>query len=475
MTMFSLIKQGRAQAKEHNAKQAEKVKDKAVDVPYKHVVTHAAIDALSGSPSSWKHDDRPKIMEQNKKRTAMRSNGPNMGGMPRVGSSLSYVSYPSPHATPVVPLPKNHSYSSIPASWREKTVNYSEGIDYFSHPGSIKGKERESIPLPAAVPKLPSEQASELPSKGVYIDESSRSSSSSSDELSTGSKAMSPHTHYIDHRPRPSQPGPSNSENVHRLHPASQRKKAEMLNQTSDRHYPPPAKSTYFAAPRPSNRRAFSLDTSIPPVPALPALAVQFDSGVSSSSTSGLVSSASSAASLGIAASSAPSSIASTPTTSTTDIYNSSKQNHTQVPVASVAPTQTLSTEKQRASVDITVTNSEGQVPSATARPPHRRRLSKTRRPMDVEMPSSNIDNATKMSIETVRPVKPSAPAALSAARNLDQTDQPTQQPLLEAADQATDSMRKTSRKLTKNPEAQLSKSRPWSFRSSSKTRVTTA
>ncbi|KAI1074931.1 hypothetical protein F5B20DRAFT_419046 [Whalleya microplaca] len=475
MSVFSLIKRGRAQAKEHNTKKAEKVKEKPADVPYRHVVTHAAIDALSGAPSSWKYEDRPRIMEQNKRRSAMTSSGTNLGGMPRVGSTLSYVSYPSPYATPVVPLPKNYSYSSVPASWREKTVNYSEGIDYFSHPGSLKGKERESPTHAVAAPRLSSGQASELSSKGVHISESVGNSSGSDDELEIGSRAMNHRTQKVDHRPPASQPRPSSSENIHRLHPASQRKMTEPPSQTSNRHYPPQAKSTYFAAPRPLSRRAFSVDMSIPPIPPIPALALQYDSAASSSSTSGLISSASSAASLGVATSSTPSSAASTPTTSTTDVYPSLKQVGHKTPAATVASVPTV--EQRTASVETVIARPERQVLSTPAQSPQRRRrLSKTRRSMDVETPPCNIDSTIKQSIETVRPAGPGVPATLSPTRGLDQLDQLTQQPALNTtADQTTDSIRKSSRKLTKNSQPEPSKTRRWSFRSSSKTRVTAA
>lgn len=172
MSVFSLIKRGRAQAKEHNAKKAEKAKEESVKLPYKHVVSHAALDALSGAPSSWKHADRPKIMEQNKRRTAMVANETNMAGMPRVGSSLSYVSYASVYATPVVPLPKNYSYSNIPTSWREHTTDSQERVDYSVHAGSVgssKGKEPEyiqpSVPVVLA-PRLSPTQPSSVSSKG---------------------------------------------------------------------------------------------------------------------------------------------------------------------------------------------------------------------------------------------------------------------------------------------------------------------
>lgn len=176
MTVFSIIKRGRAQAKEYNAKQADKDKAEAVKLPYKHVPTHAAADALATAPSSWKQGDRSKIREQNRRRSAMVANGMGHSALPRVGSSLANVSYPSVYATPVVPLPKNYSYSSIPSSWREKMASTPEALeeaDYYGHPRDYKGKGKETMQSFAvgtggtASPVLSSGRTSPLSSRGI--------------------------------------------------------------------------------------------------------------------------------------------------------------------------------------------------------------------------------------------------------------------------------------------------------------------
>ena len=150
MSVFSIMKKGRQQAKEkerETTEAAEKGNAEPAKQPYKHVPTHAAIDAMSGSPSSWKHEDRPKIMAQNRRRSAIAASTIRASGLPRVGSSLSHVSYPDVHNTPVVPLPKNYSFSSMPAAWRSNDSQ----TDYFSHGGSSKGKEPASAAGPARI------------------------------------------------------------------------------------------------------------------------------------------------------------------------------------------------------------------------------------------------------------------------------------------------------------------------------------
>lgn len=117
MSVFSKIKLSRKAAKEHKAQVAEKQKATTVEtkVAYKHTPTHAAVDALSGAPSSWKNEDRPKIREHHKRRSQM--------AISRTGSSLSTASYlnPTGSSTPVPPLPRNSSYSSYNPTWNDRT------------------------------------------------------------------------------------------------------------------------------------------------------------------------------------------------------------------------------------------------------------------------------------------------------------------------------------------------------------------
>ncbi len=92
-----------------------KQKEEAVaKTPYKHVPTHAAVDALSGAPSTWKVDDRSKIREHHKRRSQM--------VISRTGSTLSNVSYMNAAAGPssMPPLPRNSSYSSYNPTWFDR-------------------------------------------------------------------------------------------------------------------------------------------------------------------------------------------------------------------------------------------------------------------------------------------------------------------------------------------------------------------
>ena len=150
MSIFSHIRKSRQQAKEHNDKVAEQKKKEAELTLYKHVPTHAAIDAFASAPPSWRESYRSRIVEQNRRRSAMAASGHhmNMPGVPRVGSTLSRVSYPSEEANPMR-MPRAYSYSGI-SSYPDSARN-SHDMGYTtvdmaylhpgSHLGSLKGKE----------------------------------------------------------------------------------------------------------------------------------------------------------------------------------------------------------------------------------------------------------------------------------------------------------------------------------------------
>lgn len=75
MPIFSKIKDAKQAANRHKAcedvARHAPVETKAITVPYRHIPTNAAVDALSGAPSSWKEEDRSAIRAQNKRRTMM--------------------------------------------------------------------------------------------------------------------------------------------------------------------------------------------------------------------------------------------------------------------------------------------------------------------------------------------------------------------------------------------------------------------
>ena len=303
MSVFSLIKRSRQAAKEQNAKKAKKDKAEA-KVPYKHVPKHAATDALMGGPTSWKEADRVRIMEENRRRSAMTANGMGMpsglstpvhaGVFTRANSSLTHVSYsnPSGYATPVPHIPRAYSYHGPTPGWSHHGGEISYlSIDMAgaaSRGTSIKGKEKE-VRRPRFDPGRTSRSSSRFSSPNGRFpyeggsaprtrDGSSspvqRSSHSSSSEDDLEIKpAVKPYTsQVITSSPLAtgvSSRSGSDTDSVHRLHPGHARN-------TSNSSYKPRSSSPRQSPPRSSPTRAGNSSTAslsaagIPPVPAIP-------------------------------------------------------------------------------------------------------------------------------------------------------------------------------------------------------------
>jgi hypothetical protein len=159
MSVFSKIKLSRKAAKEHKVKAVEKEAEQETAAPYKHVPTHAAVDALSGAPSSWKYQDLSKIKEHHKRRSQM--------GISRTGSSVSNMSYMNATAGPSLqapPFPRASSYHSHNSTWNNR-----DGDVYYlneptqKRPRPPRGHSYHDSGIG------PSPLATALPSNGTYI------------------------------------------------------------------------------------------------------------------------------------------------------------------------------------------------------------------------------------------------------------------------------------------------------------------
>ncbi|KAN0106222.1 hypothetical protein V8E51_009098 [Hyaloscypha variabilis] len=167
-----------------------KQKEEAVaKTPYKHVPTHAAVDALSGAPSTWKVDDRSKIREHHKRRSQM--------VISRTGSSLSNVSYMNAAAGPssMPPLPRNSSYSSYNPTWFDRG-----GDVYYANEQKRQRPSRNHSYHDSGIG--PSPLASNLQSEEVspVVSSGNSTTSNSSDNLEIPVTQKSKH---VSHRPQP--------------------------------------------------------------------------------------------------------------------------------------------------------------------------------------------------------------------------------------------------------------------------------
>jgi hypothetical protein len=217
-------------------------------------------------------------------------------------------------------------------------------------------------------------------------------------------------------RPPPSRDSVATGERLHRLHPAHSRKASESRAQaSSDRHYPPAARSTYFSGPRPTSRRAHSVDNSIPSPPVFPG-------PVYGHATS---SAASSVTSIGMAISTAPTSATSTPPPFAPENGTHPASQNLQLLNPGAAPDvrhqrRGSFREYLRTSSD-TIRLPSSQPPPSQAPPSRGRRLSKSRpqRSDEVE-PRASVHRTSMVAT-------PPAESILAQARSI--AHEPIQQP----------------------------------------------
>ncbi|KAK1759459.1 hypothetical protein QBC47DRAFT_107402 [Echria macrotheca] len=265
MSVFSVFRRSRQAAKEQGAKQ-EETKKEQVKIPYKHIPTHAAIDALSGGPASSRDLDRPRILEESRRRSALTARGIGMGGsmpalhhgLPRVHSSLSHVSYPAEYASPAAQLPRAYSFSGMPApGWTHRGGEVRYNSPAAGMP-SGKGKGVDRAVLGPGHLSRPSSRGS-----GRKIGEKSSSGSSSDSVTSQEDLEMRPVRQSTPSPPLQYASPSKDPESPHRMHPSYPRR-------TSDpNRLAVPIRPISYAQSRDGRSRKSGVG-DLPPVPALP-------------------------------------------------------------------------------------------------------------------------------------------------------------------------------------------------------------
>ncbi|KAL8770558.1 MAG: hypothetical protein Q9209_003814 [Squamulea sp. 1 TL-2023] len=91
MSIFSKIKGAKKAADKHKQAKSTEVPAEIKDtpVPYRHTPTHAAVDALTGAPASWREEDRAAIKHQHKRRSMMTRNSSTLSGTLHPSSSYT--------------------------------------------------------------------------------------------------------------------------------------------------------------------------------------------------------------------------------------------------------------------------------------------------------------------------------------------------------------------------------------------------
>ncbi|RDW77672.1 hypothetical protein BP6252_05725 [Coleophoma cylindrospora] len=150
MSVFSKIRDSRKAAKEHKDKEKSKEVAEQTTLPYKHTPTHAAVDALSGAPSTWKIEDRPKIKEQHQRRSQLR--------MSRTASYVSNVSHSTQYGAGAYTISSDAGTSQAPAFPRNSSyASYNAGPAWF---------DRENIDRERYYPSEAPTQKRRKPTRG---------------------------------------------------------------------------------------------------------------------------------------------------------------------------------------------------------------------------------------------------------------------------------------------------------------------
>jgi len=156
MSIFSKLRNAKKAADKHKGAKAV-VETKPV-TPYKHVPTHAAIDALSGAPSSWQHSDRDSIRYQNEKRRSQMGMVRNYSGLSNATSintainrNSSYNSSETHLSRESQPRPetrRSHLGFQAFENWGEESESYRRSQRVSKHGKSPLGSTRSSPNVP---------------------------------------------------------------------------------------------------------------------------------------------------------------------------------------------------------------------------------------------------------------------------------------------------------------------------------------
>ncbi|KAG4027092.1 hypothetical protein MFRU_033g00620 [Monilinia fructicola] len=272
MSIFSKIKSSKKAAQQHKEKataeeQQQKQAEEAVaKIPYKHVPTHAAVDALSGAPSSWKNEDRSKIREHHKRRGQMT--------ISRTHSTLSNVSSmnkPNDSTFGIPSLPRTVSYNSSNPTWNDRVGDVSYLTEKLqSRPQTPRTKSYTTRPnhgIDSAIGRSP--LSSHVQSEATSPIASSRSStktcssaSSFADGLEIVTASSVPQRLRPKHSFRPEPVVFEDHDIFSRLHTSTTRKLGEAPLMTAPQvHLPRPASVLVAPAPAPlkKNRWATSM------------------------------------------------------------------------------------------------------------------------------------------------------------------------------------------------------------------------
>ncbi|MCJ1269088.1 hypothetical protein MMC22_008977 [Lobaria immixta] len=157
MSIFAKIRGAKKAANKHKAAIAKQTPDEA-PVPYRHIPTHAAVDALSGAPSSWKEEDRSAIRAQHKRRSMMVRNDSGISTLKRNSSynnsTYSNSTYHGSDLGAVPPMPMRRSYVGA-SPLQPSPLAIKRDSPTFSEANSTSSSSSQIIELPYTGTRAP--------------------------------------------------------------------------------------------------------------------------------------------------------------------------------------------------------------------------------------------------------------------------------------------------------------------------------
>ncbi|KAL8852658.1 MAG: hypothetical protein Q9221_002418 [Calogaya cf. arnoldii] len=130
MSIFSKIKGAKKAADKHKHAKSTvvPVEIKDTPIPYRHIPTHAAVDALTGAPASWREEDRAAIKHQHKRRSQMTRNSSTLSGTLHPSSSYAGSDFSN---YGMMPAGNAASGSSRPSPARLDTRRSIQGTGHY--------------------------------------------------------------------------------------------------------------------------------------------------------------------------------------------------------------------------------------------------------------------------------------------------------------------------------------------------------
>ncbi|KAH7110587.1 hypothetical protein B0J11DRAFT_205079 [Dendryphion nanum] len=127
MSIFSRIRKAKKAAADHKKETTQAEESKPPVVPYKHIPTHAAQDALAANPIRWTHEETKARIAEAKQRMSMR--------VPSTPPTVLHTRANSEHSFPTQPMvrPAHSDLSIVSVMQRPNSDSNSNSNPHFAN------------------------------------------------------------------------------------------------------------------------------------------------------------------------------------------------------------------------------------------------------------------------------------------------------------------------------------------------------